>query len=100
MSGGSKRSNIFKQTYSQKLLSILIMHDLLLPPGMRILKGVTVMEKSYCEFLILALFKDTLINSNKCRFTVIKIGHSRKSPNRFLFPKNRIEDFEKSCVTC
>ena len=61
MSGGRKRSNILKKTYSQKLLSILSMCDLLLPPGMRILKGGTDKEKSLCEFLILALFKETLI---------------------------------------
>ena len=38
MPGGSKRSNILKQTYSQKPLFILSMYDLLLPPGMRVLK--------------------------------------------------------------
>ena len=36
MPGGSKRSNILKQTYIQKPLFILSMYDLLLPPGMRV----------------------------------------------------------------
>ena len=35
MPGGSKRSNIFKQTYVQKLLFILSMYELLLLSGMR-----------------------------------------------------------------
>ena len=61
--GGSKISNIFEQTYSQKLMSILSMLDVLLPPGMRVLKGGTVKEKSFCEVLILALFKETLIHN-------------------------------------
>ena len=39
---------------------ILSMSYLFLPPGMRVLKGETVKEKSCCEFLILALFKETL----------------------------------------
>ena len=38
----------------------LSMYDLLLAHGMRELKGGTVKEKSFCEFLILALFKETL----------------------------------------
>ena len=63
MPGGSKRSNILKQTYTQKLPFILNMYDLLLPPGMRKLKGGTIEEKSFCEFLFLALFKETLIRN-------------------------------------
>ena len=63
MPGGSKRQNILQQTYSQKLLFILSMYDLLLPPRMRVLKGGTVTEKSSCEFLILAFFKETLIRN-------------------------------------
>ena len=63
MPGGSRRSKILKQTYSQKLLSILSMYDLLLPPGMRVLNRGTVKEKSFREVLILALFKETLIRN-------------------------------------
>ena len=40
------------------------MYDLLLPPGMRVLKGGTVKEKSFCEFLIFGLFKETLFQTN------------------------------------
>ena len=40
------------------------MYDLLLPPGMRVLKGGTIKEKSFCEFLILDLFKETLFQTN------------------------------------
>ena len=54
--GGSKRSK--SQTCSQKLLVILSMYDLLLPPDKRELKFK---EKGFCEFLILALFKETVI---------------------------------------
>ena len=61
MPSGSKRSSIIKQTYSQKLLFIVSMDDLLLPPSMRVLKGGIVKKKSFCEFLILVLFKETLI---------------------------------------
>ena len=50
MPGGSKRSNILKETYSKKLPFILNMYDLLLPSGMRALKGGTVKEKYFCEF--------------------------------------------------
>ena len=63
MQGGSKMSSILKQTYSQKLVFILSMYDLLLPPGMTVLKGGNVKEKSFCEFLILALFKETFIRN-------------------------------------
>ena len=42
----------------------LSIYDLLFPPGMGALKGGTVREKSFCEFLILALFKETLIQRN------------------------------------
>ena len=56
-------SHILKQTYSHKLLSILSMYDLLLPPGMRVLKGGPFKEKSFREFLILASFKETLIRN-------------------------------------
>ena len=61
MSGGSQRKNILKETFSKKFLFILSMYDLLLPPGMRVLKVGTVKKKSFCEFLVLALFKETLI---------------------------------------
>ena len=44
MPGGRKRSNILKQTYSQKLVFILSMYDLLLPTGKRELKGGTIKE--------------------------------------------------------
>ena len=63
MPGGSKRLNILKQTYSQKLLFILSMYDLFLPPGMGMLKRGIVKLKSFCEFLILSLFKETLIRN-------------------------------------
>ena len=53
-------SHILKQTYSQKLISILSMYGLLLPPVMRVLKGGPFKEKSFREFLILAVFKETL----------------------------------------
>ena len=43
---------------------ILSIYDLLFPPGMGALKGGTVRGKSFCEFLILALFKETLIQRN------------------------------------
>ena len=43
---------------------ILSIYDLLFPPGMGALKGGTVREKSFCEFLILALLKETLIQRN------------------------------------
>ena len=59
MPGGSKRSNILKETYSKKLLFILNMYDLLLPSAMRVVKGGTVKEKCFCQFLTLALFKET-----------------------------------------
>ena len=39
-------------------------YNLLFPPGMGALKGGTVRGKSFCEFLILALFKETLIQIN------------------------------------
>ena len=39
------------------------MYDLLLPPGMGVLKEGTVKEKSFCEFLILALFQEILIRN-------------------------------------
>ena len=42
MPGGRKRSNILKQTYSQKLVFILSMYDLL--SGKRELKGGIVKE--------------------------------------------------------
>ena len=58
ISGVSKRSNKVKQTYRQKQLFILSMYELLLPPCMSVLKGGTVKEKSFCEFLILALIKE------------------------------------------
>ena len=41
---------ILKQTFSQKLLVILSMYDLLLLPTMRVLKGETVKEKNFREF--------------------------------------------------
>ena len=63
MPGGSKRSNILKQTYSQKLLFILSRYDPFLRPIMRVLKGGTVKEKGFCEFLMLALLKETLIGN-------------------------------------
>ena len=47
MPGGSIKSNILKQTYSQKLLFILSMYDLLLPPGMRVLKTRNCQGKSF-----------------------------------------------------
>ena len=42
-------------------------------------------------FLILALFKETLIRnySNKWKLTVIRIGHSIKPPNSFSFQKSK-----------
>ena len=58
--GGSKKSNILKQTSSKNLLFILDMYYLLLPSGMRVLKEETVKEKSFCEFLTLVLFKGTV----------------------------------------
>ena len=64
MLGGSKRSNILKQTYNQKLVFILSTYDLLLTPGMRVLKGGTVKERRFCEFLISAMFKEILIQTN------------------------------------
>ena len=75
---------------------MLIMYELLLPPGMRVLKGGTVKEKSFCEFPSLALLK------SKCRFAVTRIGHLLKPPNSFSFKKkkNRTKDFEKSYVNC
>ena len=54
------------QTYTQKLLFILSVYELLLPPGMRVLKGGTVKEKIFCEFQILAFFRETLIHANVC----------------------------------
>ena len=63
MQGGSKRSNILKQTYSQKLLFILSRYDLFLRPVMAVLKGRTVKEKGFCELLMLALLKETLIGN-------------------------------------
>ena len=64
MLGGSKRSNILKQTYNQKLVFILSTYDLLLTPGMSVLKGGTVKERRFCEFLISAMFKEILIQTN------------------------------------
>ena len=52
-----KMSNVLKQICSEKLLFILSMYDLLLPSSIRVLKGRTVTERSFSEFLILALFK-------------------------------------------
>ena len=63
MQGGSKISNILKQTYSQKLLFILSRYDLFLRPVMTVLKGRTVKEKGFCELLMLALLKETLISN-------------------------------------
>ena len=37
MSGGSKKWNILKKIYSQRMLFILSIYELLLPPGMRVL---------------------------------------------------------------
>ena len=68
MKGGSKKSNMLKQTYTQGLLFILSMYDLLLPFCMRVLKGGTVKQKSFCEFLMLTLFRETLIR-NKSKQT-------------------------------
>ena len=62
MPGGSKR--LSSQTYSQKLLFILSLYDILLPPVIRVFKGGIVKKKSICEFLILPLFKETLIQIN------------------------------------
>ena len=45
MPGNRKRSNILKATYSHYLLFILSMYDLLLQPGMRVLKEGTVKGK-------------------------------------------------------
>ena len=103
MSGGINMSNILKQTYSQKLLFMLSLYDLFLPPGMRVLKGGTTKENSFCEFLTLALFIKKIwfvINSKKCRFTFKRIGQSLKPSNSFSFQTNRTKEFEKLCVTC
>ena len=54
--GGSKRSK--SQTCSQKLLVVLSKYDLLLSPDKR---ELNFKEKGFCEFLILALFKETVI---------------------------------------
>ena len=62
MPGGGKRSK--SETHSQKLLFIINMYDLLLPPGISVLKGRTVKEKSFSKFLILVAFKETLIQTN------------------------------------
>ena len=62
MPGGGKRSK--SETHSHKLLFIINMYDLLLPPGIRVLKGRTVKEKSFSKFLILVAFKETLIQTN------------------------------------
>ena len=63
ISGGSKKSNILKQTSSIKLLFILGIYYLLLPSGMRVLKEETVKEKNFCEFVTLVLFKGTLFRN-------------------------------------
>ena len=64
MPGGSKRSNVLKQAYSQKLLFILRMYDFCYhPPSIRVLKGETAKEECFGEFIFLALFKETLILS-------------------------------------
>ena len=75
MPGGSKRSKTHKQTSSQKMLFISCIYHLFLQPGMGLLKGRTAKEKSF-QFIN---------NSDKCRFTVTRIGHFLNPPKSFLF---------------
>ena len=81
------------------MLFVLSMYDLSLPPAIRVLKRGTVKEKRFCEFVILALFKETsqFIQTNGLVHCHKNRSFAKASKQ---FQKNRTKDFEKSCVTC